>query len=148
MEEILDFEESNVTVKDASLGLRFVNNLIDGLFIQFGIGYLFEFFTVWLYNQMLGADPMLFIVVNAIFGLLVTVLYYSLAEGYSGRTLGKLITGTKVVTESGEEATMSDCILRSLSRLVPFEAFSFLGSEPRGWHDRWTKTRVVKASEL
>jgi hypothetical protein len=35
-------------------------------------------------------------------------------------------------------------VLRSLCRLIPFEPFSFLGSDARGWHDSITKTRVVR----
>lgn len=36
-------------------------------------------------------------------------------------------------------------LLRTISRYVPFEAFSCFGE--RGWHDTWSKTYVVKRTE-
>ena len=33
---------------------------------------------------------------------------------------------------------------RTLTRFVPFDTFSFLGPKCRGWHDRWSGTRVVR----
>jgi uncharacterized RDD family membrane protein YckC len=57
---------------------------------------------------------------------------------------GKLITGTRVVTESGEVPTARQILIRTVVRFVPFEAFSFLGSSGTGWHDTWSGTRVVR----
>jgi uncharacterized RDD family membrane protein YckC len=69
--------------------------------------------------------------------------YYTLLEGSKGKTLGKLVTKTKVVTQSGEAMTYGKAFLRTLCRLVPFEFISvFLGQKM--WHDEWTKTMVVK----
>ena len=69
-------------------------------------------------------------------------LYYFLIENYSkGRSIGKFITGTKVVTLEGEIPKSSVFLKRSLYRLIPFEAFSFLGTN--GWHDSIPKTTVV-----
>jgi len=34
-------------------------------------------------------------------------------------------------------------LARTAIRCIPFEPFSFLGSDPEGWHDNWSKTRVV-----
>lgn len=69
--------------------------------------------------------------------------YYTLMESVFGRTVGKLITGTKVVDREGKLPSTGTIFKRSLSRLVPFEAFSFLGAGARGWHDEWTDTWVV-----
>jgi uncharacterized RDD family membrane protein YckC len=69
--------------------------------------------------------------------------YYTCFEGAFGRSLGKWLTDTQVVTETGRRLTLGDAALRSLSRLVHFEAFSFFGKDERGWHDKWTGTRVV-----
>ena len=60
-----------------------------------------------------------------------------------GKTIGKFITRTRAVNEDGTRITARTAILRSLSRLVPFEAFSALGTPSYPWHDRWTKTYVV-----
>jgi hypothetical protein len=71
-------------------------------------------------------------------------MYYAICEAATGRTLGKLITGTRVVTIRGERPPIKAIALRTLSRFVPFEAFSFLNGNTTGWHDRWSGTRVVR----
>jgi uncharacterized RDD family membrane protein YckC len=76
-------------------------------------------------------------------GLLIMIVYYVLLEGLTGRTLGKLITGTKVVNERGEPPSFAQTLGRTFSRFIPFEAFSFLGDDGRGWHDSVPGTYVV-----
>lgn len=39
-------------------------------------------------------------------------------------------------------------ILRTLCRLIPFEALSCLGEKSRGWHDRLSRTWVISEFEL
>lgn len=75
--------------------------------------------------------------------IILTLLYYGFCESVFGRTLGKLVTGTMVVTLDGEAPGLGKALHRSVVRLVPFEPFSFLGAYPTGWHDRWSETRVV-----
>jgi uncharacterized RDD family membrane protein YckC len=70
--------------------------------------------------------------------------YYIVLEGLTGRTLGKLVTGTKVVNEDGLKPTFGQIVGRAFSRLIPFEAFSFFGEQGRGWHDRLPRTYVIK----
>jgi uncharacterized RDD family membrane protein YckC len=84
------------------------------------------------------------ILVEAVF----IFIYYSIFEIATGRTLGKYITKTIVVDEYGDEAFSADIIKRSLCRLIPFDAFSFLGASGRGWHDSLSNTYVVKKDEL
>jgi hypothetical protein len=38
-----------------------------------------------------------------------------------------------------------EMVVEHLYRFVPAEAFSFLSKRRPGWHDRWSKTRVVMA---
>jgi uncharacterized RDD family membrane protein YckC len=64
-------------------------------------------------------------------------------EGTMARTPGKWIIGTRVVNVDGRAPTFQQIVVRSFSRVVPLEAFSFLGGG-RGWHDSWSKTRVVR----
>ena len=61
---------------------------------------------------------------------------------FKGYTLGKLLTGTKAIRVDGLQMTFKDVVIRSLSRIVPFEVFSGLGDKP--WHDSWSRTMVVK----
>jgi uncharacterized RDD family membrane protein YckC len=46
---------------------------------------------------------------------------------FKGRTIGKLITGTKAVNEDGTEMSPKTIVIRSLIRMIPFELFSALG---------------------
>lgn len=79
-------------------------------------------------------------------GIGMILAYYILMEGVFGLTIGKLITGTRVVDERGGPPSVRQAVLRSLARLLPFEAFSVLLSQDgaaRGWHDTLPRTRVV-----
>lgn len=84
--------------------------------------------------------------VNRAIDILVTAilyfLYTFLLEYFTkGRTIGKYITGTKVITTDGQIPTVYEFFIRNISRLVPFDILSFLGEN--GWHDSWSDTRVV-----
>ena len=79
-----------------------------------------------------------------ILGIIIISAYYIAFEGISGRTIGKFITRTKVVTETGEEPEFSHILKRTFCRFIPFESFSFLDSKRTGWHDRFSNTQVVE----
>lgn len=137
----------------ASLGLRFVNNLIDSIILNWVPTLLLYFFGQIifyvgyedLYNLLVNFTEDNF-VLNVLTSVLITVFYYYLMEFYNnGRTIGKYITGTMAVSLSGEMSSIQ-IWKRTLSRLVPFEALSFFGEN--GWHDSWSDTRVVKISDF
>ena len=71
-------------------------------------------------------------------------LYYPIMEYSYGKTLGKMITKSSVVDVNGSKITFLQAAGRTLCRLIPFDAFSFLGSDAIGWHDSISRTRVVK----
>ncbi len=81
------------------------------------------------------------------------LLYYVPFEFLFGKTLGKMVTKTKVVDLYGNKPTFKQIIIRYLVRLVPFEGLSFLGGSrnlasddkyrPVGWHDRLSSTYVI-----
>lgn len=79
-------------------------------------------------------------------GLFAMVLYYVSMEGLFGTTLGKLVTGTRVVSEDGRRPSWGQVVGRTLARVIPFEPFSvlFSGEDRRGWHDSLSRTRVVR----
>ena len=81
---------------------------------------------------------------DILIGTPIFLIYYVFLESLTGRTLGKVITGTKVVNEEGLRPSFGQVVGRSFSRLIPFEAFSFLGVQGRGWHDKLARTYVVK----
>ena len=79
-------------------------------------------------------------------GLPIYVGYYLAMESLFGVTVGKLCTGTRVVDENGHAIGFRQALLRSLCRLIPFDAFSVLMSDDqtiRGWHDSLPRTYVV-----
>ncbi|MFT3846114.1 MAG: RDD family protein [Lacibacter sp.] len=128
----------------AGAGQRFLNYLIDliafyilNLIAGFFIGILFAA-TGTPFGTEGNAQLLLMFISFTLF-----VIYYTVFEGAKGKTLGKLITKTKVLTADGEPVTYKQAFLRSLSRLVPFEPLSaFFGLTM--WHDQWTNTIVVK----
>lgn len=76
-----------------------------------------------------------------------TIVFYTVFEGLWARTPGKFLTGTKVVMKDGSKPGFSTILLRSVVRIVPFEALTFLfNSNPVGWHDAWSGTFVVPVS--
>ena len=144
-------DEELVQYQDASAGQRFANYLIDYLLMYFVVGYASGYLIARLilaispetaYDLFAEDNNLLAIYLIA---FLNHIVYYTICEkAFKGYTLGKLITGTRAVREDGGELTVKDAFLRSLSRLVPFEAFSiWFGSGL--WHDTWTKTKVIKS---
>ena len=132
----------------ATRGVRFANYLIDAVVFY----VLIFFFGVFLgILSAIGIDAPLqfFLYLNEIpaFDYLFTsILYFiyifSIEYLTKGKSIGKFITKTQVVSIDGTMPTQKDFLIRNISRLVPFEAFSFLiGND--GWHDSWSDTRVV-----
>ena len=121
----------------ASRDRRFINWIVDYLFVCFGGFILFVEIIFRLFNEDLSSTVIL---------LGWWFLYYFIFEMAFGKTLGKFITGTEVVTLNGEKPSARTIALRTLSRFVPFEALSgFSISDTKGcWHDEWTGTVVVK----
>jgi uncharacterized RDD family membrane protein YckC len=141
---LLDIEQ-DLYLERASVGARFANFLIDEIFYYV---LLIGIIALILTNQDPGnsflerEDPgALFFQYLALFAFI--VIFFTIQEGaFKGKTLGKLITGTRAVKIDGGQLTWKDALMRSLCRLVPFEAFSAFGGCP--WHDRWTDTIVTR----
>jgi uncharacterized RDD family membrane protein YckC len=145
--------EDHIQYTPATSGQRFLNWLIDNLLMRFGLSYITgtavgyiigKFFPEYASHIVYDQNTIdLFVLAYAI-GIFNYLIYYTICEkAFRGYTLGKLITGTRVIRDDGGELTFKDALLRSLSRLVPFEVLSGFGYSP--WHDAWTKTTVIKA---
>lgn len=133
--------------QSAESGKRFLNCLIDR-FAIFGMTFLLGMLVAMLDKQGItyrASDTLAKLsgLEQVLFSCFMTLMYYTCLEAGCGRTVGKLITGTKAVMISDKPLTFSSALMRSLVRLVPFEAFSFLGKSDSGWHDKWTDTRVI-----
>jgi uncharacterized RDD family membrane protein YckC len=123
----------------ASQGQRFATMLLD---------LIFYFIFALIFGAVLGLIGLgesIQHINDNLLGAIIVLVYYVPQEAFSGRTLGKLITGTKAVSEDGAELSFGKALGRTLCRFIPFEAFSFFGGngKPRGWHDKIPKTKVI-----
>jgi len=149
MNDSNDFLDTLIIEKEkelirASTGQRFANYIIDRIVFT---GLLFVL-IIGLSVAFNIADDF-FENMNTLVDYIITgvslAIFYALSETFlNGKTLGKYITKTRVVTETGEKPTFEQILGRSFSRAVPFDAFSFLNDEASGWHDKWSGTIVVK----
>ncbi len=124
-------------------GLRFANYLIDVIIAQLATGFMLGFVA----RLILGEEQFIaFLEADYLYLIVYLILptYYIVLEGIFGRTLGKLITGTKVVDGFGYKPSLGNIIGRNFARLIPFDAFTYLGATSRGWHDSLSGTYVVK----
>ena len=142
----MDFDNfAAPTYTDATKGVRFANVIIDGIVASILYSILGKILVPDASNYqdpdaMTAALPMS-ILVNVV----LTFGYYVGMEASTGKTVGKYITGTQVLTEDGEKPSVGTIFIRTLCRIIPFEPFSLLfNNYARGWHDNWSKTRVVK----
>lgn len=150
-------EENNqkkFTVTDeilASHSQRFLNLLMDY------IGQLFLFiiaFSIALTiaetngNKDFAANFAKNDIAQYTFVACISLVYYNVFEIFFARTIGKFITQTIVVDENGEKPNHERILVRTLCRLIPFNALSFLGVYGRGWHDTISKTYVVNKKAL
>jgi len=130
----------------ASKGQRFANLIVD---LIFRVVLMFLFGLVAGFLALFGSDGLLVWITEIgtlgeqILGWTLMLIYYTVMEATTQRTIGKYISGTKVVMEDGSKPTIGTVLLRSLCRLIPFEAFSFFGDPSRGWHDTITNTYVI-----
>ena len=116
----------------ASSGKRFGNLVIDAVAVR-----IFEAIFI---SQILGQ----FEFNSFLASIIIYFVYYIGLESLNGKTLGKYITGTHVISRDGSDADFNQILIRTISRYVPFEPLSFLGgARPSGWHDKWSKTMVV-----
>lgn len=142
--ELLEIE-----YKPATRGQRFANYLID--LVGFAFVLVALFFVVGLGQAILGinqdetaVESSDGLVENLIFyGFY--ALYYTLSEAALGKTLGKMVTKTRVINEAGQPITLGQAFGRAMCRFIPFDALTFLvNSGGRGLHDRIPKTWVVQ----
>ncbi len=146
-------EDPALQLMHATTGQRFLNFFIDNIIMNYGLsfltgaligGVLGVIAPEFLNEAALGENTWSFLALSMCIGYFNYVVYYTLCEKlFKGKTLGKLITGTRAVRQDGTELSFKDSFLRSLSRLVPFEPFSAFGGHP--WHDTWTNTMVIKS---
>lgn len=83
-----------------------------------------------------------------LFWSVILFLYYFLTETYFSRTFAKYFTKTIVVTKDGSRPNKRTISIRTLSRFIPLECLTFLGTNVRGLHDLFSDTYVVRKQEF
>lgn len=136
----------------ASKGTRFINHLID-IAPQYGISYGIAYGSIYLgeytgYYGLYDFTIGLSFIEELMFNYSLLIAYYVIFESLTFKTLGKYVTNTKVVMHNGEEPKLQEIFIRTLCRLIPFDAFSFLGTKGKGWHDSISKTYVVDIAKF
>lgn len=146
-ENMLD--DFTVILVQASRGQRFVNMLIDRVFFYVLWRWVFAIplarlivaLNIDLENSV---ERFIFFYITAI---VIDIFFYSLLEtATGGRTIGKFVTRTRAVYEDGTRLDFRRALLRTICRIVPFDAFSALGDPSYPWHDRWSHTYVIQES--
>ena len=138
--------ESEVIDKMASQGKRFLNYLLDMAFIMIFIFIFTLILGIGLAVvapstvSNIGEDNELLVYLISFIAI---IIYYTSLEAFTGRSIAKYITKTKVVTKLGEKPSIKMIFIRSLCRLIPFEAFSCLFNDGSGWHDSISDTKVI-----
>lgn len=129
-------------IEDVSAGMRLVHLIVDN------IAFFILYYGAWFIMLFVaGPERILDMAqhfwMNYFISLATYFLFMFLMEGISkGRTLGKLISGSRAVKVDGSFITWKDAFLRTIIRFVPFEPLSILGGS--FWHDKWSHTRVAK----
>ncbi len=129
---------NEVFIDYASKNTRFLNHLIDTISL-----WLLYILIVILFEPWIKSTTGVFSAMNNIFCfILFYFLYNFIFELVFGQTIGKFLTGTKVIDYNGKKPNFKTLLIRNLCRLIPFDAFSFLVAN-RGWHDSISKTEVI-----
>ncbi len=135
----------------AAKQLRFANYLIDFV-VQYGLGYAIGAISGLLYVYLNVDGPYTWLtnmnrLEELLLGYAIGLFYYFTFEALTQRSLGKYITGTKVITFEGDKPSAGTILKRSFCRMIPFNVLSFLGEPGKGWHDTLSDTYVVNVKK-
>lgn len=139
-----DIEQEMTSQEDATAPLRFINYIIDLLSFYAVIIALIILIALSAYGSRVFeaiedmSDLSDFVILHILYGF-----YMLIIEGvFKGKTLGTLITGTRVVRQHTSSFGWRDALRRGFMRMIPLEYITgFVG---RPFHDQWTETRVIK----
>ena len=144
--------EEQLILNATSKGKRLLTVLIDLVFfyiLSFIIGIVFavisSVFAPGIFEEFVRKNTILINVIS----YSIYVLYYIFSEYLTGKTMGKLIVGSKVVDVNGNKPSFKMALVRTLCRFIPFDAFSYLfGDDDRGWHDKIAKSYVIDSKYI
>jgi hypothetical protein len=130
---------SHLTDNDIDNEKEDVSNIIKIRFKNYVIDFLIVILISFSYQYPLS-------IFGRIFGFEYTVLlflfvYYFFLELFFHQTIGKVITATYVQCKNG---TFRSILIRTLSRHIPFEPFSYVMGKQKKWHDLFSKTKIMR----
>ncbi len=151
-DELIDIEldDREIRLVMASKGKRFANYIIDVIVfyvIVFGLAVVLATVNDNFQNWIIELEETNWFIDRLISAIMLFIYYTIIESTLKGKTIGKYITNTRAVNYDGSVPNIFTILSRSASRIVPFEAFSFLGQEPTGWHDKWSDTIVIDEKE-
>jgi uncharacterized RDD family membrane protein YckC len=121
---------------------RLINFIVDRLLITLVVILIAPFFSKLFYTwEMVNLEYFILTV-------FVSVVYYVPFEYFTGKTLGKYLTKTTVLTDGGLKPSLHIIIIRTFCRFIPFELISSINQQGHGWHNTISKTVVLPDSEV
>lgn len=132
--------------QQASKRQRLINFLVDALGYYCSILVLYLMGLAdgieWLFDSRWARAHDVGLVALYVSTTLLYCLYYTFFESYyKGKTPGKWLTQTRVVTQYGHPMDGPTAFKRNFLRYNPLDALSFLAG--LNWHDRWSNTIVI-----
>jgi len=122
---------------EVGVGTRVINFVVDTIVVfllSYGLYKWWTFYVIyWQYKYFQYYKVFYFTL----------FVYYTILEAISTRSVGKLVTMTKVTTTAGKRPAFYRILLRSLLRLTLIDAF-FIPFIGRALHDQLSGTRVVE----
>ncbi|NER17997.1 RDD family protein [Spongiivirga citrea] len=110
-----------------------INNFIIDFFISFTLGFsAAKAIELIDYNEWLPFIAF----------MLVRFVYYFVPEMNNGKTIGKMITKSRVVDINGNQPSGPKLIKRTLLRFISL-LLTFISDENVAFHDQFSKTYVV-----
>jgi len=127
--EFLDNIPKVSDFKKASQQKRTINFFVD-LVLYVSIIFLLSLISIFAFGIMIfrGTWGTVFIILGY------AVYYWSVEMSFNGKTFGKTITKTKVVTHTGERPDFVDYFIRSICRLIPIDFISFLIPDQKAYY--------------
>lgn len=142
------FNDDQQRLVKASHGKRFINYLVDIIAFEIICAIILSVgsnFYPPLQNWLLKTVEVgRFTLIEQLLIIVCYGTYMFIIEAvFKGKTLGKMITGTRAVRRDGSTINVRDAQLRGLCRMIPFHPLSALTMPCYPWHDRWTRTLVI-----
>lgn len=118
---------------------------IIAFYIDAFVSVVLSFLIYYLYNnKLVNFNDLNQTQTIATIQLIVLIIYYLITEYKFDRTLGKKIMKLKVIFFLPKGDKIKMIIIRTLSRLIPFDIISFaFNNKGDLWHDSLSKTKVT-----